>query len=204
MDSSRIREIWRILEDGEEHNAQEVAAILLDRGVLKPESCVAKWNSEYRYDANSGRHYMSSRTSLQEKVWNGATRILTSDLRNMWVRHERIKRVRHGWYQMDKALMPYSPFEESPGLYLKRELKSRGLSLKEFGEKTGMRQWYISDCLNGHPRRPITPEIAAAAQVFTQVPMEYWLGLEKLYGEVKDLPQVQRKDEADIPAEAGV
>ena len=78
----------------------------------------------------------------------------------------------------------------APGVTIKEQIESRGLSQKEFAVRLGLSEKHISRLING--RVELTPNVALRLESVLGVPAQFWLNLESLFRE--ELARVEEEN----------
>ena len=66
-----------------------------------------------------------------------------------------------------------------PGQFLKEELKTRDIKIKDFSKKLLISNVQLSRILNGHNR--LTPDIAVKLEKIFKISAEYWYKMQSNY-----------------------
>jgi plasmid maintenance system antidote protein VapI len=168
-----FRQVIGVLEDGQEHSLQGIAAVLTEQGRIPPEKAV----HVFRTAAKNAR-YGNLDKPLEEQVWSGARRIVLSSLdhavHNPLIR---VRRIRRGWFQMDVDIP--QPTGRAPGLVLRQELRTRGLTAEDLYDVTGVGRQTTQRMLRGERR--IDEQMALAAEELTGITRTFWMLLEEVY-----------------------
>lgn len=72
-------------------------------------------------------------------------------------------------------------FAINPGMMLKRNLKSIGITQRELAKRTGLNKTVINELIHG--KRSFTIHIASKFVDIFGLPVSYWLNLQNLYDE---------------------
>ena len=64
----------------------------------------------------------------------------------------------------------------APGVTIKEQIESRGLSQKEFAVRLGLSEKHVSRLING--RVELTPNVALRLESVLGVPAQFWLNLD--------------------------